>query len=143
MTLRAGMRMMIAGLALAGGTSAAPAGDFVEFKSPSNNIYCAFYDADGGPEVRCDIRSFTPTSGKRPADCEQEWGDSFAIGANGKRGSIVCHGDTVISPNARTLGYGKTFASGGISCTSATSGMTCKNRKGHGFSLSKKRQRVF
>ena len=113
------------------------------FKTPSKNIYCAYFDYDGRPEVRCDIRSFTSTMGKAPSDCDLEWGDAFAIGANDKKGSVICHGDTVISDQARTLGYGEAWKGSGITCMSQEAGLTCLNRKGHGFTLSKKQQKVF
>jgi hypothetical protein len=116
--------------------------DFIYFKTPSNNIHCAWYDVGEGPEVRCDIRNYTP-SFKRPSDCEQDWGFAFAVGTKSYRGAVLCAGDTVISPDARVLPYGQTFSQGGLSCLSETSGMTCKNRKSHGFALSRAKQRVF
>ena len=133
---------LLIALCFTSGAPAALAGE-AYFKTPSANIHCGYFDGDGAPVIRCDIRSFAPSTGRRPADCEQEWGDAFEVSADGGRGVIVCHGDTVISPGARTLGYGKTFSAGGISCTSEKSGLACKNRTGHGFKLSKKRQSVF
>jgi hypothetical protein len=41
------------------------------------------------------------------------------------------------------LAYGRTFTWRGIRCTSATTGLTCKNASGHGFFLSRERQRIF
>lgn len=117
--------------------------DSANFKSPSGNIFCGYFDYDGPPEVRCDIRNFTPTIGKRPADCELDWDDAFAVNANSRSGEAVCHGDTVMSPDARVLAYGKSFTAGGISCLSDTHGITCTNGKGHGFFMSKAKQRIF
>ena len=113
------------------------------FKSPSGNIFCGYFDYDGPTEVRCDMRNFTPSMGKQPADCDLDWGDAFSVNAQSNRGSAVCHGDTVISPDARILPYGKSFAQGGIVCLSDTHGITCTNGKGHGFFVSKAQQRVF
>jgi hypothetical protein len=129
-------------LGLASGCQPAFADSF-NFKTPSDNIYCAYDDYNGTPEVRCDIRSYTPTMGKMPADCDLEWGDSFVISARDKRGSVICHGDTVISPDATALPYGSSWKKHGIVCTSETSGLTCTNRKGHGFFVSRAEQRVF
>jgi len=130
-------------LALIASAGFAQAGDeFIYFKTPSGNIHCAWYDMDQGPEVRCDIRNFT-ASFKRPSDCELDWGFAFAVGAKSSKGAVLCAGDTVISPDAKVLAYGKTFSEGGISCASGTNGLTCKNRKGHGFSLSRAKQRIF
>ncbi|MFO0992491.1 MAG: DUF6636 domain-containing protein [Hyphomicrobiales bacterium] len=121
--------------------SAHASGEFIYFKTPSGNIQCSWYDIDG-PEVRCDIRNFT-SSLQRPADCDLDWGYAFAVGANSGKGAALCAGDTVASPEAEILEYGRTFSQGGLSCVSETKGLTCKNGKGHGFSLSRAKQRVF
>ena len=123
--------------------AAAAHGDTVSFRSPSDNIHCAYDDYDGTPYIRCDIMNYTPTIGGRPADCDLEWGDAFEIGPGYARGEVICHGDTVRAPDALVLGYGKTFTQGGLTCNSEQSGLTCRNRKGHGFFLSRARQKVF
>jgi hypothetical protein len=41
------------------------------------------------------------------------------------------------------LAYGKSFSWHGIRCVSAATGLTCRNRSGHGFVLSRQRQRTF
>jgi hypothetical protein len=123
--------------------SGAAVADTVFFKTPSGNIFCGYFDYDNPPMVRCDITRFTPTLRSRPADCDLEWGDAFEVDAESDAGGAVCHGDTVMSPEARVLAYGRSFAAGGIVCVSETHGLTCTNGKGHGFFLSKARQRVF
>jgi hypothetical protein len=117
--------------------------DSVNFKTPSGNIFCGYFDYDGPPVVRCDIRNYTPSLGPPPADCDLDWGDAFEVTATGRSGEAVCHGDTVMSPDARVLPYGKVFSAGGITCLSQTRGLTCENGKGHGFFLSRSRQRVY
>ena len=139
---RTALRTLAAAAGLCALNVTAQAGE-AYFKIPSGNLYCAYFDYDGPPEVRCDIKSFTPTLGKRPADCDLDWGDAFAITATARKGSIVCHGDTVISDQAATLGYGKSWNGTDITCTSETSVLTCKNAKGHGFILSRREQNVF
>ena len=42
---------------------------------------------------------------------------------------------------AKVLGYGKTWSGGGIRCTSAETGLTCRNKSGHGFFLSREHWR--
>jgi hypothetical protein len=116
--------------------------DFIYFKTPSGNIHCAWYSLDQGPEVRCDIQNFTP-SFKQSADCELDYGYAFAVGTKSGKGEVLCAGDTVTSPDAKVLAYGKSFDKGGLSCISTTKGLTCKNGSGHGFSLSRAKQRVF
>ena len=41
------------------------------------------------------------------------------------------------------LAYGRSYAWHGIRCSSAATGLTCRNQSGHGFFLSRARQRVF
>jgi hypothetical protein len=44
---------------------------------------------------------------------------------------------------ARVLAYGNSLAGGGISCRSEFTSLTCRNRSGHGFFLSRERWRSF
>jgi hypothetical protein len=135
-------RLVVSCLAAGSGLAQASAETFF-FRTPSNNIHCAYDDYDGRAEVRCDIQSFKPGATPRPADCDLEWGDSFAIGEDDRIGVMLCHGDTVIMPDAEVLPYGSSWSEGGLSCLSETSGLTCRNAMGHGFSLSRAKQRVF
>ena len=136
------LNLMMPVLALIAVSPSAMAEDFA-FKTPSDNIYCSYDDNDGKAYVRCDIRSYTPTTRKSPADCELDWGYAFAIGAKDKRGSILCAGDTVIDPQAEALSYGTNWKRKGIACDIQETGVTCANRKGHGFFVSRSEQRVF
>ena len=136
------MLLGLTALALAVASPSAMAEEFY-FKTPSDNIHCGYDDNDGKAYVRCDIRSYTPTTRKRPGDCEQDWGFAFAIGAKDKRGSILCAGDTVINPQAEALAYGTSWKRKGIACEIAETGVTCANRRGHGFFVSRGEQRVF
>ena len=129
-------------LALMAGSSAASPEEFY-FKTPSDNIHCGYDDNDGKAYVRCDIKSYTPTTRKRPADCDLDWGFAFAIGAKDKRGSILCAGDTVINPQAEALAYSTNWKRKGITCGIEETGVTCTNRRGHGFFVSRAEQRVF
>ncbi|NJM29312.1 MAG: hypothetical protein HC855_03580 [Rhizobiales bacterium] len=113
------------------------------FKTPSGNIFCGYDDFDGTPQLRCDIRNYTPTAEPRPADCELDWGGAFGIAADGTSGIMICHGDTVATPDAKTLPYDTTWERGGIRCSSMQTGMTCRNAAGHGFFLSRAKQDVF
>jgi hypothetical protein len=54
------------------------------------------------------------------------------------RPSGVCHGDTVLH-QGQVVGYGKTWHAGGFTCTVRRSGVTCRNRAGHGWLLSRQR----
>lgn len=126
--------------------SAGGPGAFAEsfsFKTPSGNIYCSYDDDDGMPGVRCDIMSFRPSFPSSVDDCELDRGDAFAVTAKGTRGVVVCHGDTVKTPEAQSLPYGATWERKGISCSSEKTGLTCRNPAGHGFMLSKAKQKIF
>jgi hypothetical protein len=115
--------------------------DYMTFQSPSGNIFCAITNGEYA-EARCDMRELTPSFRARPDDCDLDWGDSFAVGETGPSG-LVCHGDTVMDPDAVVLDYGVTTVSGNFSCYSAQSGVTCANADGHGFTISKARQELF
>ncbi len=121
--------------------SPAAAQDYIAFRSPSGNIACAMWTGDWSG-ARCDLMELTPSYRKRPADCDLEWGRSFAVDAQGK-GYLACVGDSVFDPGAFTLGYGKSVSLGAFTCTSQKSGVTCTNGQGHGFSVAKAKQKVF
>jgi hypothetical protein len=55
----------------------------------------------------------------------------------------MCHGDTVADPSAPVIPYGTQWRAYGFVCTSQTTGLTCVNSAGHGFSLSRAVQKVF
>lgn len=109
------------------------------FRTPSNNIHCAGY----GGEVRCDIRATTNGRPKRPKSCHYDWGTAYGIKRGWTRGRRFCVSDTVYDPAHRTLRYGTSWTYAGVRCTSASSGLTCRNAGGHGFFLSKGSQRLF
>ena len=136
------MRLVIAatfaGLLLA---LPATAGTFPGFKTPSKNIGCGYLAAfDGNPaSLRCDIRSgLVPKPSRK---CELDW-TGLEVGPTG-RARAVCAGDTAYDPSFRVLAYGKAWMRGGIRCFSRKTGVTCTNRAGHGFFLSRQRWRLF
>jgi hypothetical protein len=100
-----------------------------EFHTPSGNIGCV---SDGG-YLRCDILQKFWKSPARPASCHMR-----------KTGAVgwTCHGDTALHAGS-ALAYGKTWYYGAFTCTSQITGLTCRNRSGHGFFLSKQSYRVF
>ncbi|MDO4897263.1 MAG: hypothetical protein Q3971_07860 [Moraxella sp.] len=131
--------LVLSALLLGAGTAHATA-----FKSPTGNIVCVG-DTSVVGGVECHIKSVSRYTTTKPKDCDLDWGHTFFVGRTG-RSEVSCHGDVPPSLDAsghRTLAYGKTIRGNGWSCTSAKSGMTCKNQSGHGFKLSKANQRVF
>ena len=124
------LAVLVAAVAVALALPASASARFVPFKSPSGNIVCAYSSSGGpGPFIRCDVLSLNDTG--------------FFLKRHGKakRGHVT---DTVSSPDSKVLRYGHSRRFGRYTCKSRTSGLTCKNRRnGHGFKLSRERQRLF
>jgi hypothetical protein len=120
----------------------AAAQDYTAFQSPTGNIHCAIFTGDYAG-ARCDVLQLNPSYTKRPADCDLDYGSAFYIGPRDRMGEVGCVGDTVADPQSAVLGYGGSISLGGITCTSAQSGMTCVNAAGHGFRVARSRQSVF
>ncbi|HWK26240.1 MAG TPA: DUF6636 domain-containing protein [Solirubrobacter sp.] len=100
-----------------------------EFRSPSGQLGCAFYsDAETPRFVRCDW------------DGAADRAVTLTEAGRGKRVRVT---DSVRNPKAKILAYGRATSFGKLRCTSRRSGITCRNGKGHGFTVSVERQRVF
>jgi Family of unknown function (DUF6636) len=115
------------------------------FKTPSGNIVCAHTQ----PLVVCGIKSglkpAPPRSGRLCNEVDYQ-GDRVKLSVTGRASAIPCSGDAgpyAGESIARVLGYGKTWSGGGIRCTSAITGLTCRNKSGHGFFLSREHWRAF
>jgi hypothetical protein len=128
-------------LAVAAGVAAlvVPAGAAaaVHFRTPSGNIGC-YVDRSF---IRCDISRTAAKPPPQPASCELDYGNAFEMSRTG-RPRRICHGDTVLG-GRRVLSYGETLRSGAFTCTSRSSGLTCRNAGGHGWFLSRERVRLF
>ena len=99
------------------------------FRSPSGAIGCIYYrDPDTKAFLRCDVRG----TGDR----------AWRVRSHGKARRIHVT-DSALDPRSPVLAYGKTRSFGSMRCTSRMTGFTCKNRDGHGFKLSRERQRLF
>jgi hypothetical protein len=74
-------------------------------------------------------------------------GDRVVLLATGRAHAPSCAGDPGpflgLKVGARVLGYGKTWSDGGLRCSSAFIGLTCRNKRGHGFFLSRAHWRAF
>lgn len=114
----------------------------VFFQTPSGNISCAIF-GDGGGFVRCDMQQLKQTFVDKPSDCDLDWGAVFGIAGEAKVGEVVCHGDTLFGTSPMKLEYGRSVQAFGFICQSEKTGLTCKNAAGHGFTLSKARQKLF
>ncbi len=131
--------------ALAGAVTPAAAQEFLSTQAPSHNIACQAESAGPDqprPQLRCDIQQTSTRLPRPPASCPLSWGDSFVLDPTGP-GRPLCHGDTVADPSARVIPYGTQWRPYGFTCTSQTTGLTCVNGAGHGFTLSRAVQKAF
>lgn len=134
--------LLVAAVAL-GAAPAARADSFHAFRMPSGNVGCMLVEISGEqPSLRCDVLSGLRPMPPKPRSCQLDWGVSVSMGDRG-RASVGCVGDTVMVPGARVLAYGTRWRHGGIACVSRASGLTCTNRSGHGWVLSRERSRLF
>ena len=130
------MRLLLAlPLALAAPPAAA---DGFGFRTPSGNIYCNGMTTT--PEIACVIVERDP--GSAPIDCPA--GRQLEV-AMAERGRVTarCGGPGRASTYTDVAAYGVTGRFGRIECRSEQTGFTCTNADGHGFSLSRRSQRVF
>ena len=98
------------------------------FQTPSKKIACR-YEPTPTPRLRCDVLWLNDVG--------------YFLERRGKaqRRKVT---DTVASPRARVLPYGRSLDVGPFRCTSRRSGLTCRSRtSGRGFTVSKQRQRTF
>jgi hypothetical protein len=116
------------------------AADPEQWNSPSGNIRCGSFSRQN---LRCDMRALGNPRKPRPKSCEFDYGNSFGIHGNGRRGYLMCVSDAVGGPDAPTLAYGTVWRRNGFRCTIKRTGVRCTNRRGHGFSLRRGRQVVF
>lgn len=133
--------MFLASLLSMTAACAIHAQDIPGFQSPSKNIACMYFEFDGHKALRCDIGDKVWRLPK-PANCEQDWGNSLEVDAKGAAGPS-CAGDTQIGQPLAILPYGEVWQRSGITCKSEESGITCFNADRHGFSLSRAKQEVF
>ena len=110
----------------------ARAADEGQFRTPSGNIGCAYYDR----VLRCDVRDGVKPLPPAPSSCQLDWGQGFWLHEHGAA-HIVCAGDTALNPTASVVRYGTTWQGGRISCASSPNGLRCTNADRHGFFLSR------
>jgi len=112
------------------------------FQSPSGNIRCVLTDGNG-QFARCDLEVDRQSFPDKPASCDGEWGQSFIVGRTGM-GFPNCVINAIEGPaSPLVLPYGAVAVFEGITCRSETTGVTCTNAEGGGFSVRRSVQRVF
>jgi hypothetical protein len=128
----------VAGFVALGALAAPAVSSGIDFTTPSRNIGC-FGDSTF---VRCDISQTRAKPPPKPRSCRFDWGNAFRLGPRG-RPRRICVSDSALG-SRHVLEYGRTQRLGRrITCTSRRTGLTCGNRDGHGFFLSRARVRLF
>lgn len=111
------------------------------FMTPSGNIHCN--GAVEVSEITCTIveRSGPPAQ-PRPASCGGTWGHRVDLKATGPA-TLACAAPPRRVQYTDIAPYGVTGSFGDITCQSESTGLTCRNRSGNGFTLSRGLQSVF
>ncbi len=135
------------------GTAPTPAAGALtrgHFKTPSGNIFCGYFSGKPGAGVECVIKSaYRPPLPRRGPGCSRSYWISLGATGRVRTGGSVCPGEDdpegpfIGVEQAWVLSYGKTWSGGGLRCTSAITGLTCRNKSGHGFFLSRAHWRAF
>jgi hypothetical protein len=110
------------------------------FRSPSGNIGCLII----GGSARCDIRNRHWSPPPHPSSCPPvvNYGQGLIVDTTGNA-RFVCAGDTALNQSAPPLPYGVNTQVGGLTCASRSTGMTCTNASGHGFTIAIQGYRIF
>jgi hypothetical protein len=100
------------------------------FKTPSRQIGCLVSIGARAADtfVRCDPLFLNDRA--------------YTVSASG-RGRAIRISDTVFDPQAPVLAYGRRVRLGPFTCVSRQTGLTCRNRRHHGFVISRQRRRTF
>lgn len=121
------------------------------FATPSGNILCggnSHKHAKADKRYTNDLYCFIGLNKAMPKRCEKQGeGLDFTLNAKGKA-AMNCAGFEFVPYNegyekTRVLKYGETVSGNGWSCRSETSGLSCKNNDGHGFSINRQEYRLF
>jgi hypothetical protein len=136
--------VLVAVASVAAGAGWAASDVYVNFQTPSGNIGCGYAKFAGErADLRCEIVSGIRPLPPHPARCgEGDWGRAVGMGPTG-RPSRFCITDTVMDPRAPVLAYGRAWRRGPFRCASQDTGLTCRNRDGHGWFLSRAVTRLF
>ena len=141
--------LVLCTLAVAPASLASPSTVLPGFRSPSGNIKC-LYVPNPPAFMYCTIAT-ADYAKKLIAYCAQpkigvDWA-GFTLGKASK-GSVECAGGTLYEPSTQhpsyvTVAYGKTWRRSVFTCWSRMTGVTCKNRSGHGLFVSRQSWRTF
>jgi hypothetical protein len=104
----------------------------IGFVMPSGNIGC-LYTPEGGTDV------YQPTGGGPELICERVEPEyvTVILGAEGEPLVIEEPDEQSCCGADNVFAYGNTIELDGFYCISATTGLTCENDDGHGFSMAR------
>jgi hypothetical protein len=132
------------------GTAPASPPKYGSFKTPSRNIVCGYsIDQHGKASMECGIKSgLKPPPPRIHCDAGDPSDKRIGLTETGRARPVLCAGDPgpllpQIEAKAVVLRYGTKIRIAGITCSSAITGLTCKNRSGHGFFMSRQSWRLF
>jgi hypothetical protein len=117
------------------------------FKTPTGNIVCG-HSPNGAASgnVACGIKTgLKPAPANTCRDLDYS-GKRISLRSRGTAVVDLCAGDPgpfLLEQTAPVLGYGSKWRGGGITCVSQVRGLTCRNRDGHGFFMSRARSYRF
>jgi hypothetical protein len=106
---------------------------YLNFHSPSTRIGCSV-ERFGGPGLECSSPDITRLGDLDPYFRVAPRGRA----RHGQRGDF-----NGFSARSRTLRYGQTWRRFGVRCRMRRSGLTCRNRSGHGFHIAIGDTRLF
>lgn len=112
------------------------------FMTPSGNIYCNG-QVSGGGVVDCTIVSRSGEFAQpKPASCAGVWGHEFTLEGSGSA-TMKCGGAPEGVDYSDIADYGASADFGDITCTSERAGLSCSNKTGRGFFISRRKQEVW
>jgi|SRR5215471_4448530 len=121
---------------------------YASFRMPSGRYACTVLDAT----LVCDFRLQSGDRGYPTPNvamtktCRREasgeWGNGVSLAAHGAATPNCSTGVNVTDASPPKLAYGERWARASFTCHSATTGLTCSTKSGHGFFADKDTIRV-
>lgn len=113
------------------------------FRSPSSDVYCRpLADETGKSVLKCEIANINQPP-KKPIWCKEDWGRAFEVNHDDKEGRLSCNGEQLYDELLQVLSHGSEWQADGYRCRSERVGVSCQNKGGHGFFISRNEQKLF
>jgi len=138
---------VVAILAATAASSSSAGGTLPGFRSPTGNIRC-YYNAKGltsrgfTPVVRCSLNHADYGTTLQHRCRAGDW-HGWTLTPRGRPLLFCPGGATADHPRYRTLAYGNDLQLGQFVCSSRITGVTCRNRDGHGLFVSRQTYRIW